>query len=368
MRYTTRTSPLLRPSIYKNQSNLRDSLVIREVPKPTPGPKQLLVRLTAAALNHRDLFIRHHQYPAISFTAPMLADGCGTVIATGPGSTRGASLLNKPVILTPMRGWEADPAGPEDGRRFSVTGSSKLCEEVGTAQDYIVVDEDEVELAPEHLSSVQAAALPLVGLTGWRALVTKGGITGAGQNVLITGIGGGVALQMLQFAVALGANAYVSSGDQAKIDRAVSMGAKGGVIYKNDDWANDLAHQLPEDRPFLDAVIDGAGGKLVGKVVRLLKPGGVIAQYGMTVSPKMDWLMSAVLANVDLRGCTMGSKKEFRDMIAFVRKHKITPVVNKTVKGLSDLEGIDGLFADMEKGAQFGKLVIEIGEEPASKL
>lgn len=296
----------------------------------------------------------------------MLADGAGTVVSAGPGAKR-ADLVNKSVILTPMRGWKSDPAGPEDGKRFSVTGSSKLTD-VGTAQDFIVVHEDEVELAPSHLSATEAAALPLVGITGWRALVTKAGISGPGKNVLITGIGGGVALQVLQFVVAMGSNAYVTSGDQAKIDKAVKLGAKGGVIYKNDDWQNDLQHQLPDSRPFLDAVVDGAGGKIVAKAIKLLKPGGVISQYGMTVGPKMDWVMGAVLSNIDLKGSTMGSRAEFRDMVKFVAEKKLTPVVSKTVKGLGNLEGIDALFEDMKKGVQFGKLVIEVDGESSSKL
>ncbi|POR31439.1 Putative zinc-type alcohol dehydrogenase-like protein YogA [Tolypocladium paradoxum] len=342
-------------------------LQVKEVPKPEPGPHEVLVRLSAAALNHRDLFMRRHQYPAISFTNALLADGYGVVVQTGPSVTR-PGLLDKPVILTPMRGWESDPAGPEPGSIFTVIGGSRLSD-AGSAQDYVVVHEDEVEPAPAHLSPAEGAALPLVGLTGWRALVTKAGCASPGNNVLITGIGGGVALQVLQFAVAFGCNVFVTSGDRAKIDRAKQLGAKGGVIYKNDGWEKDLQDMLPSDRPFLDAVIDGAGGNVVSKSVRLLKAGGVISQYGMTVSSKMDWLMQAVLANVELKGTTMGSRKEFRDMIAFVNEKKIKPIVSRTVKGLSNIEAIDGLFAEMEAGRQFGKLVIEIdGDGSSPKL
>lgn len=327
-----------------------------------------MVRLSAAALNHRDLFIRRHLYPAISFTNPLLADGYGTVVAIGSAVTR-KNLLNAPVILAPMRGWESDPAAPEDSRKFTVTGGSKLTE-VGTAQDYIAVSEDEVEPAPEHLTPAEGAALPLVGLTGWRALVTKSNAAFPGANILLTGIGGGVALQVLQFAVGFGCNVFVTSGDEAKLKKAKEMGAKGGVSYRKDGWEKELRELLPADRPYLDAVIDGAGGNVVGKTIRLLKAGGVIAQYGMTVSPKMDWLMSAVLANVELRGSTMGSRKEFRDMIAFVNEKKIRPIVSRTVKGLDNLTEIDGLFKDMDEGNQFGKLVIEIasGGDSPSKL
>ncbi|KAF3767388.1 NAD(P)-binding protein [Cryphonectria parasitica EP155] len=344
-------------------------LQLKEVPKPTPGPGEVLIRLNAAALNHRDLFIRQHLYPGIAFGHPMLADGQGTILAQGPDCKRSDLAPGAAVVLLPLRGWDAHPDGPEDLRRYAVIGSTQLCD-AGTAQEYIVCAEADVEPAPPHLSAAEAAALPLVGLTAWRALVTKAGAR-AGQNVLVTGVGGGVALQAVQFAVALGCAVYVTSGDKAKVARAVSVGgARGGVSYRDKDWDKQLAELLPKDRPFLDAVIDGAGGDIVAKTVRLLKPGGIISQYGLTVSPKMDWSMSAVMKNIELRGSTMGSRREFRDMIAFVREKQIRPVVSRVVKGLTNLGEIDGLFADMKDGKQFGKLVIEIAPEtgPSSKL
>lgn len=344
------------------------SLQLREVPLREPGPKQVLIRLNAAALNHRDLFIRQHLYPGISFDHALLADGQGTVVKSGPQCTRG--LQNKNVIINPARGWLDNPDGPEDLRRYSVIGATLQYDE-GTAQEYLVCDEEDAELAPEHLTAAEGAALPLVGLTGWRALVTKtGDNAGPGRNILVTGIGGGVALQVLQFAVALGANVYVTSGDKEKIDRAVKMGARGGVSYRDKDWDKQLQKQLPKDRPFIDAVIDGAGGDIMAKSARLLKAGGIISQYGMTVSPKMDWLMQAVMKNIELRGSTMGSTKEFREMVEFVRQKRIRPVVSRVVTGLKNLEGIDGLFDDMKNGKQFGKLVVEISSDAgsASKL
>ncbi|OLN95617.1 putative metallo-hydrolase-like protein 2 [Colletotrichum chlorophyti] len=338
-------------------------LQLNEVPKPSPGPHEVLVRITAAALNHRDLFIRRHLYPGISFDHPLFSDGYGIVVEVGRGANK--DLLNKPVLITPSRGWASSPDGPEDSRKFSVIGGTKLYPD-GTAQDYLSLPQDEVELAPEHLTPAEGAAVSLVGLTGWRALVTKSGNAQAGRNILVTGIGGGVALQVLQFGVALGCNIYVTSGDETKIERAKSMGAAGGVNYKKDGWEKDLQGQLPKSRPYLDAVIDGAGGDIVSKAVKILKPGGVISQYGMTVSPQMDWVMQAVLKNVELKGTTMGSREEYRDMVAFVREKKIRPVVSRTVKGLANLEGIEELFKDMEAGKQFGKLVIEFEESSSS--
>lgn len=85
--------------------------------------------------------------------------------------------------------------------------------------------------------------------------------------------------------------------------------------------------------------------------------------YGMTLSPKMDWLMGAVMKNIELRGSTMGSRKEFKEMVEFVKEKKIKPVVSRVVKGLDNMPEIESLFDDMKRGAQFGKLVIEVSSE-----
>ena len=100
-----------------------------------------------------------------------------------------------------------------------------------------------------------------------------------------------------------------------------------------------------------------------------LQVGGVIAVYGMTVGPKMPFLMQAVLKNIDVRGSTMGSRREFKDMIDFVKEKKATPVISRTVSGIENLDGINSLFDDMKEGSQFGKLVIEIAKSGSgSKL
>lgn len=198
----------------------------------------------------------------------MLADGCGVV--TSVGSSASKEWIGKTVILVPGRGWAISPHGPESPKGYAILGGTKSFP-LGTAQDVLVVSEDEVEVAPEHLSHVQAAALPLTGLTGWRALVSKSGNAEAGRNILITGIGGGVALNVLQFAVGFGANVYVTSGDAEKIEKAKELGAKGGVSYKSEKWEGELLKMLPKDRPYVDAVIDGAGGGIISKAFKLLK-------------------------------------------------------------------------------------------------
>ncbi|KAJ5233151.1 hypothetical protein N7468_006107 [Penicillium chermesinum] len=321
-------------------------LQLNLVPKPTPGPNELVVKIEAAALNHREIFQRQNLYPKVSFRAPMMSDGCGTVIEEGPGCQTG--LLNKRVIMTVCRGWKTSQEGPEDWENFDTVGGTEPHYHLGMAQDYLLVHEDEVEPAPEHLTSIEAAALPGCGITAWRALMTKSGNALPGRNILITGIGGGAALQTMQMALAIGCNVYVTSGSEEKLEKAKALGAKA------------LSKLLPADRPYIDAVIDSAGGDIVIKSVNILKPGGIITMYGMTLAPILDWPMQAIFKNIELRGSTLGSRTEFHDMVNFIKEKKITPIISRTVQGLDCVDAIDGLMDDMKTGVHFGKLVVEI--------
>lgn len=339
-------------------------LVVSSFPSREPAANEVRIRMTAAALNHRDLFVRQALYPAIAFGVPLFADGCGVVEAAGSDAKQ---WLGKRVVVNPGTGWASDPDGPEDPKGYAMMGATKANPH-GTGVTEMTIAAAEVEEAPSHLDHLQNAALPLAGLTAWRATVVKSANAKPGRNILITGIGGGVAIYAMLFAVGAGANVYVTSGSQEKIDRAVKMGAKGGVIYKEKGWEKTLKTMLPKDRQYLDAIVDGAGSDVVDKGARLLKAGGIISQYGMTTGPKMSWSMGAVLKNVELRGSTMGSRKEFQDMIAFVKEKKLVPIVSKVAHGLENMEELEQLFEEIKKGSQFGKLVVEISKQGGSKL
>lgn len=245
-------------------------LSVKTLPQPTPQGKELLVKMTAASLNHRDVFLRQHLYPGVTFDVPMGADGVGVVVGAGPDVS--GQWQGKRVILNPGVGWKDSPDGPEDPKGYRIMGGTKAYNK-GTMQEFVAIEEGEVEEAPEHLSDAEAAALPLTGLTGWRALVSKGGErnSGKGAAVLLTGIGGGVALVALRFAVARGADVYVTSSSQEKIQKAVELGAKGGVSYKEEGWEKKLLGMLPSGKTSFDAIIDGAGGDAVEKGAKLLK-------------------------------------------------------------------------------------------------
>ena len=175
----------------------------------------------------------------------------------------------------------------------------------------------------------------------------------AAAIALITGIGGGVATFALQFAIAAGAKALITSSSAEKIDRAVALGATAGANYRDDGWAKELgiAHGP------IDLVIDSAAGEGYNDLMEIVQAGGRIVNYGATTGPprKLD-MFKLFWKQLHLIGSTMGSPEEFAAMVQFVNQQKIRPIVDQVVPLT---EGSD-LVAAMASSPQFGKLVVEI--------
>ncbi|KAF9924882.1 hypothetical protein BGZ67_009027 [Mortierella alpina] len=319
-----------------------------DLPKPElKEDGQALLDVHAVAFNHREVWIRKGVYPVIVFDSIMGADGVGRIAELKGNSSK--HKVGDRVVVMPSIGWTKDPRGPE-GDHYILGGGPAP----GLFSEHYVGQQDDLFKVPDHLTDAEAAALPLAGLTAWRAVFTKGQVR-EGQNVLITGIGGGVALMTLLFCVAAGANVYVNSSDDAKIRKAIELGARGGVNYKSDKWVSQL-QDLTHGEPF-DVVIDGAGGPAFKAFSNLLRQGGIIVSYGMTVNFEVDYDMIAVLRNIEVRGSTMGSRFEFGEMVDFVGKHKIKPVVSHVWPGL---ESAEEAFNVIKAGAQFGKVVLTL--------
>ncbi|KAI9597163.1 hypothetical protein BDF19DRAFT_436057 [Syncephalis fuscata] len=304
-----------------------------------------------------DEWIRRGLYPGIKFNSILGADGTGQVVSPSSlgiqvdpsveENPRYKELLNKRVVIQPGVGWDKNPRKPE--QFFSIMG---LLPNAGTFAEYVAVSVNDIFLAPEHLNDAEAAALPLAHLTAYRAVVTKGEVA-RGDRVLITGIGGGVALAALRICLAIGAECYVTSSSPEKIKRAVEMGAKAGVNYRDDKYLNVLKETISGQ---IDAVIDGAGGDF-GPLCKLLNVGARIVCYGGTETGAMSINMLGVIKNVELRGSTMGSRHEFGEMVQFVAKHRLPVDVDTVIDGLDHAtEAFDSLLSS----SHFGKLVIRI--------
>jgi zinc-binding alcohol dehydrogenase/oxidoreductase len=324
-----------------------DALELDTVPKPVAGQGEVLIHLRAAALNHRDVWIKHGQYAGLKFPVIPGSDGAGVVVDVGPGVD--SSWIDREVIINPGFSWGQDPRVQEP--RFSILGLPRD----GTLAEFIHVPVSQVAPRPGHLSWTEAAALPLAGLTAFRAVFARGHLK-AHERVLITGAGAGTAIFALQFAVAAGAIPFVTSSSEEKLRNARALGAKAGALYTLPGWDREFGEH---HGPF-DLIVDSAGGPGFNDLINLAAPGGRIVFFGATVGNVPDLNLRKVFwKQLNLLGTTMGSPTDFQTMTAYVIRHAIHPVVSATYP----LEKVGEAFACMEQGKQCGKVVVEISQD-----
>ncbi|OIN56438.1 quinone oxidoreductase family protein [Arsenicibacter rosenii] len=334
--------------------DINKPLSFTEIDTPVPGPGEAVVAIRAAALNHRDVFIQQGLYPSIKLPVIPGSDGAGIVTAVGEGVAD--SWSGQEVLLNCGHNWGDNPAFYSN--RFTILGMP----DNGTFAEYVRIGAEYLHPKPSHLSFAEAAALPLAGLTAWRALMTQAGLAQspnpANEKVLITGIGGGVALFALQFAVAAGAEVWVTSGSAEKLTKAIALGATGGVNYKDEDWHKSLLSQTGGGRQgYFSVIIDGAGGPSFSRLIDCAAPGGRIAVYGGTTGKITDLLPAKIFfKQLHITGSTMGTPDEFSAMLAFAEKYQIKPVIDQTFV-LADAEKA---YQRMTEGKQFGKLILQI--------
>lgn len=331
-------------ALYLEATGGIESVKIADVPAPSPASGDIRVDIDAAALNHRELWIVQGAYPGMTLPTTLGCDGIGTIAAIGDGVD--PARVGDRVLLYPGLDWGDDPALPRPD--FGLLGMPGP----GTIAESIVVRADRTAPCPDHLTSAQAAALPLAGLTAWRGLVTKGGIR-ANDRVLLTGIGGGVASMALLLAKAMGARVFVTSGSDQTIADACAHGAEGGVNYNTDKWGKALQAMSGG----IDLVFDGAPAGGYANYGRALAIGARVVVYGSTGG--MNFPVDApelFLKNITLKGSNVGNLDEFRAMVAFVAEKRIVPLVERTFA----LDDAPAALAHLQHGHSFGKVVIDV--------
>jgi len=315
---------------------------VTDVAKPTPKSGEVLIKVAASALNHRELWIQKGLYPGMTVPCILGADGAGTVVEIGHNVDQ--SWNNKEVIIYPGYYWGTNEHAPT--RQFRVLGMP----DPGTMAEYISIPVDNLIEKPNYLSWAEAAALPVASLTAWRALKRHGRIQ-KDDKVLITGIGGGVAQAGLSLALALGAKVYVTSSSSDKIAFAQSIGAIDGVNYKNKDWHN----QLKEVSGGIDIVLDSSPSPVLDNYFQFMNYGGRIVTYGSTGSPKTTINISKFfLRHLQFLGTAMGSPSEFKALLIFMKAHAIKPIVHSEYT----LNEGRKAFNSLRSGNQIGKIVI----------
>ena len=324
-----------------------DALQLRELPEPTPGPGEVAVRVRATSLNYRDLMVANGKYGA-SVALPLipLSDGAGEIVAVGDGVTRWK--VGDRVAGTFFQNWQSGPVRRE-AFQAALGGSLN-----GMLAEVVVLSANGVIAIPKHLNFEEAATLPCAALTAWDALVTCGKVS-ADQTVLLLGTGG-VSIFALQFAKMHGARTIVTSGSDAKLARARSLGADEMINYRTTpDWEKEVFRLTA--KVGVDHVVEVGGTDTFQKSLRALALGGTISVIGGVSGfashvPLTDILGKSAL----IRGIYVGSRDMFEAMNRAIALHQLHPAVDRVFPFAQARDA----YRYQESGAHFGKVVISV--------
>ncbi len=327
----------------------RDDVAMPEL----TGAGDVRVRMAAAALNHLDLFVVKGM-PGVTIVPPWIlgADGTGVVESVGAAVStvgKGDRVVINPGISCHV--CEYCKAGEHSlCVKFALLGEHRP----GTFAEYIVVPAWNVRKIPAAISNERAAAFSLATLTAWRMLVTRARVQ-AGEQVLIQGIGGGVALAALQIAKLRGARVWVTSGSDEKLAKAAALGADETLNYKNVDVAKEIRART--GKRGVDVVVDSVGVATWAASLGALGKRGRLVSCGATTGPMVETDMRKMFWNQwTLMGSTMGNEAEFDAIVAEFVAGRLNPPID-AVFPVADARHA---YERMTENAQFGKLVLTI--------
>ncbi len=291
-------------ALYLEKIDGPDSVIMADVETPVPGPGEVRVAIKAASINHRELFITHGQYPGMTVPTTLGCDGAGVVDMIGEGVS-GASEGDE-VVLYPARNWGPNRHAP--AADFGLLGMPFA----GTIAEYICVPVENLAPNGTFLAKVLAG---------------------------------------LAFAVAKGADVYVTGENQEVIDRAIAMGAKGGLLYTDPDWRK----QVGKLTGGVDVVLDGAPAPSFANYVRAINPGARIVIYGSTAGNEIKFNATDIfLKSASIVGSQVGDPQDFQEMLAFASDHQIRPVIEATYPLAQAKEAL----LHLRDSHKFGKVVV----------
>lgn len=312
--------------------------VLTERPVRRCGSHEVRVRLHAASLNRRDLYIKDRRQGAS--TALILgSDGAGTIEEVGPSVTRWQ--VGDEVIINPsLRWYTQSEAAPAD---YDILGMP----DDGTFAETITISEEQVEPALSHLTWEENASLALAGMTGYRALVTKGQVTEE-DTVFIPGGSSGVATYMIQIAKALGARVVTSSRDAEKREQLKTLGADL-VLDTAEDWGTALKNET------ITLVIDSVGRATFNRSLEVLERGGRLVVFGATTEDTVELDLRTFFYNQQrIIGSTMACREELQQFLDLMKQYELKPVLDCVYP----LQEASAAMERLEQSEQFGKVVL----------
>lgn len=324
-----------------------ENLHLDEMPQPTPGPGQVLVRVRAASLNFRDLLVLGGRYnKKLPLPAIPLSDGAGEVAAVGAGVTR--VKVGDRVAAIFMQSWLAGRPTEEDAK--SALGGAID----GVLAEFAVFPETGLVHLPDALSFEEGATLPCAAVTAWNALFESGSVK-AGDTVLVQGTGG-VSLFALQFAKLAGARVIATSSSDQKLERVLNLGAASGINYKATPEWGDRARELGDGRG-VDHVVEVGGVGTLPQSLRAVRMAGQVSLIGVLTGGAGEVNTAQILMkHVRVQGIFVGSRAMFEAMNRAIRAHDLHPVIDRAFP----LEETPDAYRHMESGAHFGKIVIRL--------
>jgi NADPH:quinone reductase-like Zn-dependent oxidoreductase len=325
-----------------------------DIPIPEVSAGEVRVRVTAAALNHLDLFMIQG-LPGITLRPPWIlgADATGVVDAIGEGAKRTANVGDT-VIVNP---------GISDGTcEYCRAGEQSLCvrfgllgeHHPGTLAEYVVVPAGNVRRIPSDVPRETAAAFTLAALTACRMVVTRAKVE-ANDDVLIWGIGGGVALAALKLVKQIGARAWVTSSSDEKLGRARALGADETLNHTSVDVAKEIRART--GKRGVTVVLDNVGNATWKQSLAALGKRGRLVTCGGTSGPLVETDIRRLFWNQwTIMGSTMGNDAEFDAVTNELKAGRLLPEIDS----IYELENGRDAFARLASGEQFGKIVVRI--------
>ena len=328
-----------------------DRLLFEDLPRPEPGPKEVLIKVRACALNHLDIWVRRG-VPGHKFPLPLIpgCDVAGVVEQLGPGAS--SVSVGDEVVVAPGFGCgvcEHCASGDDNlCRHYGIFGET--CD--GGCAEFVRVPDRNCMQKPENLDFEQAAAMPLVFLTAWHMLVERAALQ-PGMNVLIQAVGSGVGTAALQITKLYGARAICTAGSDAKLERALEMGADETINYERDDFLNAVKQFT--NKQGVDIAIDHVGEPTIGKSIAALRKGGTLVTCGATAGFKLETDLRLIFfKSLSVLGSTMGSLGEVHKVMNLARTGRLKPVIH-CVLPMSEIQEAHRLLKEREV---FGKVVV----------
>jgi NADPH:quinone reductase-like Zn-dependent oxidoreductase len=328
-----------------------DVLELTDLPDPTPGPGEVVVRVEACALNHLDLWVRGG-LPGLKLPLPHVggSDVAGVVEAVGPGVTGAAP--GDPVVLQP---------GVSCGRcRECLAGRDNFCRDYqilgehrfGGCAEKVVVPAANLLPRPPGMPPAEAAAFPLTMLTAWQMLVSRARVQ-PGETVLVLGAGAGVATAGVQIAKLFGARVIAASTSDEKLARARQLGADDVINVTTQDLVGQV--RALTGKRGADVVFEHVGKALWDKAILACARGGRLVTCGATSGfDAATDLRHVFFRQISILGSTMGSKGDLWQILDHVRAGKLRPVVDRVLP-LAEARQAHEI---LESGGQFGKVVL----------